>query len=94
MSPAQWILQQRITRARHLLEGTNLPIDQVAIDAGLGSGTTLRHHMRATLGVSPGVYRKTSAMKKASSGSDARTDGSDQARRAVQRCLRTGQKDR
>ncbi|WP_443033823.1 helix-turn-helix domain-containing protein [Streptomyces sp. CA2R101] len=59
ISPAQWILQQRITRARHLLEGTNLPIDQVAIDAGLGSGTTLRQHMRATLGVSPGVYRKT-----------------------------------
>ncbi|MFH9865620.1 GlxA family transcriptional regulator [Streptomyces lydicus] len=58
MSPAQWILQQRVTRARHLLESTGLPVDQVAIDAGFGSGTTLRQHMRAALGVSPGVYRR------------------------------------
>ncbi|MYT31697.1 MULTISPECIES: helix-turn-helix domain-containing protein [unclassified Streptomyces] len=59
MSPAQWILQQRITRARHLLETTDLPIDQVAIDAGFGSGTTLRQRLRAAVGVSPGTYRRT-----------------------------------
>ncbi|MFJ8953498.1 GlxA family transcriptional regulator [Streptomyces sp. NPDC102381] len=59
MSPAQWILQQRILRARHLLESTTLPIEQVAVDAGFGSGTAMRQHLRTALGVSPGVYRRT-----------------------------------
>ncbi|WP_406134584.1 GlxA family transcriptional regulator [Streptomyces sp. NBC_01089] len=59
LSPAQWVLQQRIARARHLLETTDLPIDQVACDAGFGSGTTLRQHLRAAVGVSPGTYRRT-----------------------------------
>ncbi|AJE85968.1 MULTISPECIES: GlxA family transcriptional regulator [Streptomyces] len=59
VSPAQWILQQRIARARQLLETTCLPIEQVATEAGFGSGTTLRQRLRAALGVTPGAYRRT-----------------------------------
>ncbi|MFJ9855490.1 helix-turn-helix domain-containing protein [Streptomyces sp. NPDC101150] len=59
VSAVQWILEQRIACARHLLESTGLPIGQVAVDAGFGSGTTLRRHLRAALGVSPGVYHGT-----------------------------------
>lgn len=59
MSPGTWLTQQRIEHARHLLETTDLPVDAVAERAGLGTGASLRQHMRAALGVSPLAYRKT-----------------------------------
>lgn len=58
-SPGQWLVQQRIERARHLLETTDWPIDTVADHAGLGSGTSLRQHLHAAIGVSPQAYRRT-----------------------------------
>uniref|UniRef100_A0AAU3GSK6 Helix-turn-helix domain-containing protein n=1 Tax=Streptomyces sp. NBC_01401 TaxID=2903854 RepID=A0AAU3GSK6_9ACTN len=59
VSPGQWLAQQRVERARHLLESTGLSIDQVARDAGFGTATSLRQHVQAALGVSPTVYRRT-----------------------------------
>lgn len=59
MSPGSWLTQQRIAHARHLLENTDLAVDTVAERAGLGTGASLRQHMRASLGVSPLAYRKT-----------------------------------
>ena len=59
MSPGSWLIKQRIEHARHLLETTDLPVDEVAERAGLGTGASLRQHMRAALGVSPLAYRKT-----------------------------------
>lgn len=59
MSPGTWLTRQRIEHARHLLETTDLSVDGVAERAGLGTGASLRQHMRATLGVSPLAYRKT-----------------------------------
>jgi transcriptional regulator GlxA family with amidase domain len=59
MSPGSWLTQQRVEHARHLLESTDLPVDAVAARAGLGTGASLRQHMRAALGVSPLAYRKT-----------------------------------
>ncbi|GAB0108580.1 helix-turn-helix domain-containing protein [Nocardia sp. JMUB6875] len=59
MAPGAWILQQRVRHARHLLETTDLPIDEVARAAGLGTSASLRHHMRLELGVPPLAYRKT-----------------------------------
>lgn len=59
MPPGTWLTQQRIEHARHLLETTDLPVDAVAERAGLGTGASLRQHMRAALGVSPLAYRKT-----------------------------------
>ncbi|WP_216216587.1 GlxA family transcriptional regulator [Amycolatopsis aidingensis] len=58
-SPTQWLTQQRLQRARHLLEETDLPIDRVAADAGFGTAASLRQHLQATLGVSPSAYRGT-----------------------------------
>lgn len=57
MSPAKWILQQRVERARHLLETTDLVIDQVARHSGFGTGAALRQQMSATVGVPPSAYR-------------------------------------
>ncbi|WP_328601593.1 GlxA family transcriptional regulator [Nocardia terrae] len=59
MAPGAWILQQRVRHARHLLETTDLPIDEVARAAGMGTSASLRHHMRLELGVPPLAYRKT-----------------------------------
>ncbi|MEV6768594.1 helix-turn-helix domain-containing protein [Nocardia sp. NPDC051030] len=59
MAPGAWILQQRLRHARHLLESTELPIDEVAYSAGMGTAASLRHHMRLALGVPPLAYRKT-----------------------------------
>jgi transcriptional regulator GlxA family with amidase domain len=59
VSPGKWITQQRVERARHLLETTDLAVDQVARRSGFGTGAALRLQMSATLGVAPSVYRTT-----------------------------------
>ena len=56
-TPGSWLNHQRIELARRLLESTQLPIDQVARCAGLGSAASLRKHLRAQVGVSPASYR-------------------------------------
>jgi AraC family transcriptional regulator, transcriptional activator FtrA len=58
MSPTDWITQARVDRARELLESTALPIDHIAERCGLGTPTTLRHHFRNKVGVSPAAYRR------------------------------------
>ncbi|MFE3828182.1 GlxA family transcriptional regulator [Streptomyces sp. NPDC059092] len=59
VSPGQWLLRQRIERARQLLESTDLSVDQVARDAGFGTAQSMRQHLQAALGVPPTVYRRT-----------------------------------
>jgi transcriptional regulator GlxA family with amidase domain len=59
LSPGAWLGQQRVRLAMHLLESTDLAVDEVAARAGLGTGASLRQHMRAAHGVSPLAYRRT-----------------------------------
>ncbi|MGY1436332.1 GlxA family transcriptional regulator [Streptomyces reniochalinae] len=59
VSPQQWLTQQRVERVRHLLEESDLSVDQVAARTGFGSASTLRMHFQASLGVSPTAYRRT-----------------------------------
>ncbi|MEO3875434.1 helix-turn-helix domain-containing protein [Nonomuraea sp. B12E4] len=59
MSPLQWLLQRRIDRARELLETTDLPMDHVAGQSGLGGADSLRKHMIARVGLTPTAYRAT-----------------------------------
>ncbi|MGW0555673.1 GlxA family transcriptional regulator [Streptomyces sp. NPDC002926] len=58
ISPGQWLTQQRVERARHLLESTELSVDQVARDAGFGTAQSMRQHLQTALGVPPTVYRR------------------------------------
>jgi len=58
-SPARWLLAQRVERARHLLETTDLTVDRIARESGFGTAVSLRQHLHATLGVSPSGYRRT-----------------------------------
>ncbi|MFJ6569977.1 GlxA family transcriptional regulator [Streptomyces sp. NPDC091292] len=59
ISPGQWLTRQRVERARHLLESSDLSIDQVARDAGFGTAQSMRQHLQAALGVTPTAYRRT-----------------------------------
>ncbi|MEU5215407.1 helix-turn-helix domain-containing protein [Streptomyces sp. NPDC020807] len=59
VSPGQWLTQQRVERARHLLESTGLPIDRIAHDAGFGTAQSLRAHLMSAIGVTPTAYRRT-----------------------------------
>ena len=61
LSPRTWLNQQRVLHARHLLETTNLPVERVAADSGLGTAASLRQHLHAAIGVSPLAYRRTFA---------------------------------
>jgi transcriptional regulator GlxA family with amidase domain len=59
MSPGRWLIQQRVDRARHLLESTDLAVDEIAAQVGFAGGTSLREHLNAVIGVSPLAYRRT-----------------------------------
>ncbi len=58
-SPGAWVTQQRVHHAQHLLEATDLTVDDVAARAGIGTAASLRQHLRTSLGVSPSAYRRT-----------------------------------
>ena len=57
LSPKEWLIQQRIERAKGLLETESLPIEQLANQAGFDNAVTMRHHFRRLVGVSPQKYR-------------------------------------
>ncbi|MET7610705.1 helix-turn-helix domain-containing protein [Streptomyces seoulensis] len=58
-SPGRWLIQQRVARARHLLETTDLAVDDLAAQVGFATGTSLREHLHAAIGVTPLAYRRT-----------------------------------
>ncbi|MFJ4780953.1 GlxA family transcriptional regulator [Streptomyces sp. NPDC088762] len=57
LSPLQWLLHQRLDRAREILETTTLPMDQVAARSGLGTADSLRAHLLRQTGLTPSAYR-------------------------------------
>ncbi|MBW1596945.1 GlxA family transcriptional regulator [Streptomyces sp. JJ38] len=57
-TPHQWLLAQRLDRARTLLETTDLPVERIGELSGLGTANNLRHHFLRRLGVSPSAYRR------------------------------------
>ncbi|WP_030565644.1 helix-turn-helix domain-containing protein [Streptomyces aureocirculatus] len=57
-SPGRWLLDQRISAARELLEASDLPVDTVARRVGLSSATNLRRRFLGALGTTPGAYRR------------------------------------
>ena len=57
-TPGRWLMIQRVTLARRLLETTDLPIPRVADRAGLGTAANLRRRLREATGVAPDAYRR------------------------------------
>lgn len=61
-SPKQWLVHERLARARELLEGSDLAVEQIADRCGFGSADTLRHHFRRAIKLSPARYRERFAL--------------------------------
>ncbi|MFC8427436.1 GlxA family transcriptional regulator [Streptomyces sp. NPDC057253] len=59
VTPRQWLIKQRLDRARHLLESSHMSIDRIAGEIGFATAASLRQLMNAELGVSPLAYRRT-----------------------------------
>ncbi len=55
MSPNRWLLEQRIHRARRLLERTELPVDVITSDSGLGTAAGMRRTSSASSACPLGV---------------------------------------
>ncbi|MGW7489418.1 helix-turn-helix domain-containing protein [Streptomyces sp. NPDC054786] len=53
------MLTARINHARELLEVTDLGIEQIAAQSGLGTSTNFRARFRDALGTTPSAYRRT-----------------------------------
>ncbi|WP_067185604.1 GlxA family transcriptional regulator [Microtetraspora niveoalba] len=59
LSPSRWLTGRRVEQARHLLETTDLSVDEIARQAGFGTSVSLRQHLHAAVGVAPLAYRQT-----------------------------------
>ncbi len=58
LSAQQWLSQQRIIKAKQLLESENYSVEKVAELSGFNNATTMRHYFRKLMGVTPVQYRK------------------------------------
>ncbi len=57
-TPHQWLTDQRLLRARELLEATSMSVESVAREVGLGGAALLRHHFTREVGLTPTAYRR------------------------------------
>lgn len=58
MSPKEWLICQRLERAKTLLESTEKNIDVIAHNSGFETAMAMRHNFRKYMGLSPSTYRK------------------------------------
>jgi len=58
LSPKIWLIQQRLEKAKELLETQPFSIEIVAQMSGFDNATTMRHHFRKRLSISPIQYRQ------------------------------------
>jgi transcriptional regulator GlxA family with amidase domain len=59
LTPVQWLVQQRVDRARRMLEAGDEPVERIAAQAGFATAGSMRMHFRAIVGVTPAGYRRT-----------------------------------
>jgi transcriptional regulator GlxA family with amidase domain len=57
-TPHQWLIRQRIDRARDLLETTQRSVEQIAFDVGFGSAQSLRTRFKEIVRIAPLDYRR------------------------------------
>lgn len=62
LSPKQWLLRERLSLAKDLLESGPTPLPQIAERAGFGSEESFRRHFRRLVGTSPAAYRRRFGM--------------------------------
>jgi transcriptional regulator GlxA family with amidase domain len=57
LPPHNYIVQRRVEHAQRLLRNTNLPLSEIAIEAGFTDQSHLARHFRTIIGISPGLAR-------------------------------------
>jgi transcriptional regulator GlxA family with amidase domain len=65
LPPLTWLRDQRVARAKELLENSELSIEDIAARVGFGTATNLRVQFRGVTGVSPREHRKSFAFGRA-----------------------------
>jgi transcriptional regulator GlxA family with amidase domain len=58
-TPLQWLVHERVARARELLETTDDTIDRIAERCGFGTAASLRTHFVRINKIGPSPYRQT-----------------------------------
>ncbi|GAB1267769.1 transcriptional regulator FtrA [Aurantivibrio infirmus] len=58
LSPNSWLINQRLTFAKQLLEEKKYAIEKVAQMSGFGNSITMRHHFNKSYGISPKQYKQ------------------------------------
>lgn len=61
-TPHQWLTDQRLLRAKELLEGSDLSVDQIASQVGFGTAAMFRHHFVGCTGLTPTAFRRRNAL--------------------------------
>jgi AraC family transcriptional regulator len=56
-TPHKFVLQQRVERAKTLLQRTNMPLLDIACSCGFADQSHMTREFRKTVGVTPGRYR-------------------------------------
>ena len=59
LTPLTWLREQRIARAKELLESSELSVEDIARRVGLGTSANLRSQFRRATTVSPPEHRKS-----------------------------------
>jgi transcriptional regulator GlxA family with amidase domain len=55
--PHNYIVQRRVEHAQQMLRNTDLPLSEIAIEAGFTDQSHLARHFRTITGVSPSLAR-------------------------------------
>ncbi|MDE8346050.1 MAG: transcriptional regulator FtrA [Acidocella sp.] len=56
-SPGEWLIAERVARAKDLLESSAAPVEAVAESCGFGTAANMRRHFRQILGKAPNEFR-------------------------------------
>ena len=56
-TPGKWLVSERVDAAKQLLCSTELTIEQIAGEVGMGSAHVLRHHFRKLVKLNPTEFR-------------------------------------
>ncbi len=66
--PLRFLLELRMNRIRDLLDGTDLPLPEIAMQTGYGSGMALSLAFKRETGMTPGAYRLSRRMNRPDAG--------------------------
>jgi AraC family transcriptional regulator len=56
-APYQYVIQQRVKKARQLIKHNKLPLAEIALECGFSSQSQMTNHFRKYMGVTPKAYR-------------------------------------